>query len=85
MIGCCNAHDVVQLESCAGAAMVNDTVSFTVWMILVEKLPWLVTYTLLEVGSAATNVGLTPTAIVFRTAKLVALTTLTLLEPELAT
>ena len=65
--------------------MASETVSFTVWMMLVEKLPWLVTYTLVDVGSAATKVGFVPTGTMLSTAKLVALTTVTLLEPEFAT
>ena len=43
MVGCCSAHEVVQPGTCGGAAIVAATVSFTVWMTLVEKLPWLVT------------------------------------------
>src|SRR5271165_1996388 len=87
MTGCCNAHELVQLGSCAGAGMLAAIASLLVWMIVVEEALWLATYTLLEVGSEAIHTGLAPEGrgIVPSAAKLVALTSVTLLEPEFAT
>src|SRR5271157_6089882 len=54
---------------------------------MIEVDAWFATYTLLDVGSEAIHTGLEPAgrAIVFSTAKLVALMSVTLPDPEFAT
>src|SRR5271157_2496033 len=54
---------------------------------MTEVEAWLATYILLDVGSEAIHTGLAPAGsdIVFSTAKLVALTSVTVLDPEFAT
>src|SRR5271157_879094 len=54
---------------------------------MTEVEAWLATYILLDVGSEAIHTGLAPagSGIVFSTAKLVALTSVTVLDPEFTT